>query len=476
MKQLNWDLAKKCLLDVRLWILVLFVVRLENINLPPLDVHAFRQCLTLGVARCYLEWDWNLFAPRTILCDSRPGYEVMEFPVLNYAIFLLWKVFGEQNWCFRLLGLVVSSFGLWHFYKIILRMVGERAALAGTVLFGTSIAFMYARKAMPDVFSLSLVLIGVSLGWDYLEKGSRRWLIWGTVALALGLLSKIPSAVAVTFLLVPMLDKSIDLRRKGWLMVGGAAALAAMSAWYFVWIPWAEKEYSHTWFFRLGYEKAWHELFEEALIYTKERFYPIALQSKAAFWVCVFGLVGCVWERRYQWLLMAVMYSGIFLYFMLQVGKVFSAHEYYVIPYAPLMALLAGFGLNHLIRNDWLFAAALGLLALDAVRDKKEDFFIPWQDQKFLKMEQITNSVAKPGEMVLVITHGQYLPTMLYMAHRRGWAEANFPRASDPKWLDGEATVGMCYALVDRTKLLDSLPYPMLYEDNDFRIYKIKKD
>lgn len=292
MKHLNWDLAKKYLLDVRLWILVLFIVRLENIDLAPLDAHAYRQSLTLGVARCYLEVDWNLFAPRTILCDSRPGFEVMEFPVLNYAIFLLWKIFGEHNWCFRLLVLIVSSFGLWHFYKIILRIVGARAALAGTVLFGTSIAFMYARKAMPDVFSLSLVLIGVSLGWDYLEKGKLRHLIWGAVALALGLLSKIPSAVAVTFLLLPMLDSSIALRRKGWLALGGVAALAAMSAWYFVWIPWAEKAHSHHWFFRLGYERAWHELFEEAWSYTKERFCPIALQSKAAFWVCVFGLFG----------------------------------------------------------------------------------------------------------------------------------------------------------------------------------------
>ena len=209
---------------------MLFIIRLEKIDLAPFDTHAFRQSLTLGVARNYLEWDWNLFAPRTILCDSRPGFEVMEFPVLNYAIFILWKVFGEHNWCFRLLGLVVASVGLWHLYRIFQRLVPERAALAGTVLFGTSVAFIYARKAMPDVFSLSLVLTGVSLGWDYLEKG-KNWRLWTFCAVtALGLLSKIPSATAMTLLLWPMLDRNIALKRKGMLTVAGVIAVAAMSA------------------------------------------------------------------------------------------------------------------------------------------------------------------------------------------------------------------------------------------------------
>lgn len=473
---MNTAKIKTLLFDVRLWILVLFLIRLENIDLPPFDAHAFRQALTLGVARNYLEWDWNLFAPRTILCDSRPGYEVMEFPVLNYAIFLLWKVFGEHNWCFRLLGLVVASVGLWHFYRIVRRLVTERAALASTVLFATSIAFIYARKAMPDVFSLSLVLIGVSLGWDYLEKG-KNWRLWTFCAVAaLGLLSKIPSATAMTLLIWPMLDRSIAPKRKGMLVVAGTIALAAMSAWYFVWIPWAEKQYEHHWFFRLGWEKAWNELFVEAWKDTVERFYPIAMQSKAAFWLCVLGLAGIIWERNWRLLGIFMLYSAVFLVFMLQVGKVFSGHEYYVIPYVPIMALMAGRALSHLVQNDWLFWVVLAALASFAVYLKKDDFFIPWQDQKFLKLEQITNSVVPPGEKILVITHPVNLPTMMYAAHRRGWAEADLSRGANPAYLDGEATVGLHYAIADRTKLTDSLPYPKLYEDNDFQIYKIKKD
>lgn len=65
------------------------LIRLENINLPPLDEHAWRQSITLGVARNYLEWDTHFFHPRTVICDSRGGIQAQEFPLFNYCIFLL---------------------------------------------------------------------------------------------------------------------------------------------------------------------------------------------------------------------------------------------------------------------------------------------------------------------------------------------------------------------------------------------------
>lgn len=470
---MSFQSETKWLFDVRLWILVLFLLRLENIDLAPLDMHAYRQSLTLGVARNFLEWDANIFQPRTILCDSRPGFEVMEFPVLNYAIFLMWKIFGEYNWCFRLLNLILASFGLWHFYKIARRVTNDRAALASTVLFGTSIAYIYARKAMPDVFSLSLVLIGVNMGWEYLERGKTWRLVAFTVATALGLLSKIPAAAALVFLVLPYFDRTFEWKRKIRLTIGGAIAFAAMSAWYFVWIPWAEVEYHHGWFFRLGLERAWYELFIKFWDYTKERFFPIALQSRWAYLFLVSGLLLMIKEKQYTLLLNWFLYSAVFLCFMLQVGQTFSGHEYYVIPYVPIMALITGYGLSAMISNKWLYIAVLALLAGDAIHKKKEDFFIPYPEQKFLKLEQITDSVV-PRDAMVVVRGREPDPSMLYFAHRRGWSEGD--RVRDPNWLNGEATVGLHYAIIDRTKLPDSIPYPMLFEDNEFRIFKIKKD
>lgn len=471
--KLNTQTISLFFLDIRFWILLLFIIRLENIDLPPLDVHAYRQCLTLGVARNYLEIDWNLFAPRTILCDSRPGFEVMEFPILNYTIALLWRVFGEHDWCFRLLGITVASLGLWHFHGIARRYVDARSALAGTVLFGTSIAFIYARKAMPDVFSLSLVLIGVNIGLDYLEKGKSWRLALVALITAAGLLSKIPSATALAFLVVPFFDPSNLLERKIKLTGALAVAIAAMSAWYFVWIPWAEKAYDHAWFFRLGLSRAWHEAFDEAWVYTKERFYPIALQSRLAFFACVSGLVWMFIKKQWKLAACWAISSVVFFYFILQVGKVFSGHEYYIIPYTPIMGLLAGYGLGSLVSNNWLFIGLLALMAAEAVYRQKPDFFIPWQDQKFMKLQTLVDTYTRPKAKILT---SDASPRMIYFAHRSGWTENKKERLLDKNWLDGESTVGLEYAVIERCRFMDSLQYPMIFEDNDFRIYKIKNN
>jgi hypothetical protein len=82
------------LFDVRIWIAVLLLIRLENIDLAPYDEHSWRQTMTLGVARNYAEVENNFFHPRTIVCDSRGGIFAQEFPLFNYSIFSTcwWRV------------------------------------------------------------------------------------------------------------------------------------------------------------------------------------------------------------------------------------------------------------------------------------------------------------------------------------------------------------------------------------------------
>lgn len=63
---------------------------------------------------------------------------------------------------------------------------------------------------------------------------------------------------------------------------------------------------------------------------------------------------------------------------------------------------------------------------------------------------------------------------MLYAAHRRGWTVTD--RMKDSAWVAGEATVGMNYLVIDRSLWQDTLPFSKLYEDNEFQVYKTKKD
>ena len=85
MKFLSYHHISTWLFDVRIWIVLLFLLRLENIDLAPYDEHSWRQTMTLGVARSYADVDNNFLHPRTIVCDSRGGMFAQEFPIFNYC-------------------------------------------------------------------------------------------------------------------------------------------------------------------------------------------------------------------------------------------------------------------------------------------------------------------------------------------------------------------------------------------------------
>jgi len=87
-----------------------------------------------------------------------------EFPIMNYLVFGLYKLFGVDWWQGRLLNLVVSSIGCFFFYKTIFQFIKKDIAFAATLILLASLWFSLSRKFMPDVFSASLVLIAIYFG------------------------------------------------------------------------------------------------------------------------------------------------------------------------------------------------------------------------------------------------------------------------------------------------------------------------
>ncbi len=107
----NTNFIKLLFSDVRFWILLFFVIRLFNINAPIFDSHHWRQSDGYAIARNFFEIDANIFFPRVDHAGNLTGIMGSEFPIMNYLVFGLYKLFGVDWWQGRLLNLVVSSLG-----------------------------------------------------------------------------------------------------------------------------------------------------------------------------------------------------------------------------------------------------------------------------------------------------------------------------------------------------------------------------
>ena len=156
---------------IEFWIVIFFLLRLFFVANPPLEIgHNWRQVTGLMVSRNFLEVDANILYPRVDDHAGKTGIIGMEFPFMNYLYFLLAKLFGYTHWYGRLINLIAASFGILFFHKLVVKFFSEKTAFFSSLALLGSIWFSFSLKMMPDIFSISLMLVALFYAATYFEE------------------------------------------------------------------------------------------------------------------------------------------------------------------------------------------------------------------------------------------------------------------------------------------------------------------
>ncbi len=467
MNSLNFG---RLLNDMRFWVFLFFVIRLYGITQPPLEIaHNWRQTTVTMVARNFYETDNNIFHPRIDIGGQLSGITGMEFPVFNYLIYLLSLLFGYDHWYGRLINLFVSSIGIIAFYDIIRRLRNHKLAFYAGLILLSSLWFTYSRKIMPDTFSVALVVIGMQQAVIYLLKGTNHWrLALFFLLTAFGLLSKLPAIATMALLPFLLLNKEYALRLRIRIAVLSVFALFPACCWYFFYIPYLNETFHLVHFFMgkpmlvAGQEitSQWQAAFAQ--------FYETALRY-SGFVVFSGGLIIALRKDK-RLALYALVSLLMFLILILKAGDNFVRHSYYMIPFIPVMAVLAAFTLVN-IQSKKLAVGLLALIMLEGVLNQQHDFRLKEKDLPLLNLEAVLADFSATDELV-AINSGEY-PTPMYFAHRKGWVSSN-QMLSDTTYINELSYNGLKTIIILKrsfgTDLL--LPYAEVYNDADFRIYK----
>ncbi|HPS84986.1 MAG TPA: glycosyltransferase family 39 protein, partial [Bacteroidales bacterium] len=217
---------------IEFWIFIFFLIRLIGITNPPLEIsHNWRQVTGLMVARNFSEVDPDILHPRIDDFNGASDIIAMEFPSLNYIHFLFSELFGYSHWYGRLINLIVSSFGLLFFYKLIkLSGISERIAFFATIALSASIWFSFSRKMMPDTYCISLMFIGLYYGLRFLHNQKYIHLILFAVFSSLALLSKIPAGIYLVILLPFVFSRKFE--RKNRIAISVVTAIPLILAYW----------------------------------------------------------------------------------------------------------------------------------------------------------------------------------------------------------------------------------------------------
>lgn len=410
--------------DIRFWIFVFFLIRMYGITNPPLEVaHNWRQTTGTMVTRNFYEESSNILYPRIDFAGEKTGITGMEFPLLNYIDYWVSEIFGYQHWYGRLINLIVSSFGIWFFFRLLKRYFTSETAFNASIILLVSIWFAYSRKIMPDTFATSLVIIGFYYAASYFEEEKRRWLnlLLFAVLTLFGVLAKLPAGFLLVLYAFFIFNRQISIHLKIVFFIVSGIILAPIVWWYFSWVPYLVEKYEF-WHFFMG---------KPISIGAKElaanlgdglkHFYDAALKF-VGFGMFLTGLFFAFKNGNRLLLRILSLSFAAFLVVALKAGFTFTHHSYYIIPFVPIMALTAGYGISG-FQKKAVRIVILTIIILEGTLNQLHDFRLKEHELAFVQLESDLDQFSKRSDLIAVNTIDN--PTAIYFAHRKGWVASN---------------------------------------------------
>lgn len=390
---------------------VAVLLRLYSLSGDLTDHDAWRQTETATQAHLFLETP-NILWPRVAWGEPGPGFVECEFPLFPWLVHGLYRVLGEHPILgrgFAVLLFVLSCWPLWRLSRRFLSPHGSGFALLLYAL--APVVFRTSRAFMPESLSMLGALLAIERFVAHLQDGRRRDLAIAGVAMAVAILTK-PTALhlGLPLCVLALAHHGPGMLRRAGMWGFAAIALLPAAAWY--WHAAAiHLEYGNTFGVISGGDSKWGD----PSWWLRPDFYRDLLRIDMNYGIgplaVPFVVLGLWLDRRrhalwqplvYGWLLAAAIYY-------LAVAR-YCGHEgrgmHYHVFTAPLLAMLAGAGLDAVQRRRWLPPALLALLALCCLGDllRRDVAALHIHDDTWRAAGIALQQHLRPGETVLVLS------------------------------------------------------------------------
>lgn len=451
---------------IEFWLLLFFLLRIPSITHPPLEKsHNWRQSTGLMVARNYDQPNSSFAYPTINETGERQGVIGMEFPILYYTHHLVAQVFGYQHWYGRLINLIITTLGLFFFYRLLQLYLSDKQAFYATLILLCSIWLSFSRKTMPDTPSIALMLMGVYYGIRYCKDQKPLHLLLYFLLATLGALVKIPAVIYFSVLAIPFFQ---NWKKNYLLGIATLISIAIVGYWYFVWNVHIAETFGNWYNQGMTIKEGFLELANN-LNATLKKFYWSGFYSYVFF---VLFLAGIYFLKNHKKLLYAIVpLTLIFLAYMVKSGFFFHHHNYYIIPYVPVMATIAGIALSYIPSQKWQYLLLIAGM-IEAIANQQHDFFIPKNQVYKMQLKEISEQFIPANSLVAV--NGSNNPQMLYLLNRKGWSIDN-KHIADAEYINTMAKKGCQYLMVDKHSFntYNSLYYNKLMENEDYILFEL---
>jgi hypothetical protein len=455
-----------------------------------MSIHVWRQTETQSTIVNFYEEGMNLFEPRRNERGEGDGVFRMEFPLMQWMVALVYKVFGNHLIITRIFMFIIGLASITGIYRLLeLIFQNHILALLGAWALNFSPSFYYYTiTPLPDNFALCCSLWGLVFFFGWLRKDRQYLLIFSGLFLGIGALCKLPF---ILYFIVPLAfffrEIYKNLTNKNWIQnaVIVSAFIALPLSWYSLVIPgWTGN----------GIVKGILDNnvpFIKTLDYLQHNLIstlPELLLNYGSVLFFILGFYFMVKNKSYKnglFPIFVIWSIGILAYFLFEVNMIAKIHDYYLFPFYPALFIVVSYGAFNILRMKSKFAKyasviLLLVLPLTAHLRMKErwDPDSPGFNKDLLVFKDDLRAAA-PKNALCVAGNDESHFVFLYYIDKKGWGfQDDALNAQNLKMMIGK---GAEYLYSDSRKLLaDKEISPMLdkllLEKGSIRVYRLKNN
>ena len=354
---MNRNIRNLILLSIAL---ISFFMHYEHFPKDLMSVHVWRQAQTQSTINNFYEEDMNILNPRRNDRGGGDGIFRMEFPLMQWIVASVYKIFGSRLIITRvfmfLLGLI-TILGLYLlinqlFHNVLLSLMGAWA------LNFSPIFYYYTINPLPDNMALCCGIWGLAMFFRWYNKKRILNLIVSGLLISVAALCKLPF---IMYFIVPLIYFLPKFYRRGitkdliWQAVAVFAWGLLPFAWYISVIPqWQGNPIVEGILNNKESVLKLLDYLQDNLISTL----PEMLLNYGSLPLFLAGFY-FLWKHRSYKDERFPMILGlsviVLVYFFFELNTIAKVHDYYLFPFLPLLFILVAYGAYNLFNLRHLF-------------------------------------------------------------------------------------------------------------------------
>lgn len=337
------------------------LLHLRVFQLDLIGFHVWRQTQTQTVIDNFYEEDANILHPRINSRGDGSGIYRTDFPLMQWVIAAVYRAAGNDITVTRVMMCLFTVLSMLALYALLRRRFRNEliACCAAIMYLFTPMMYYYGMVPLVDVFALMLTMMGMYWWYCLVEDKARfRYFILANLVFIIAAMIKTPFILFLGglwwYVLISYLDKNISLKQ----FLQHIAVAVSIAIPGFIWIGsviMGMQEINNP--VVGGVIAAENLTIGKYLSYIQ--FYiisllPGVLTGYTTFILFVIGLIFVMRRLRNFTAFgksLLVVFILLCLYVFYEAPAMHTAHDYYFMPFLPLIFILVAFGLQQWLQS-----------------------------------------------------------------------------------------------------------------------------